>query len=126
MSLTEGMLDFIPSMARELPALVMGEPTTVDRLMFATSVCGWITDYAPDEDESWGRVLGDTRTHGVFVEAGVYCEDNPCVSIVEYENKCIRNAISFEGCTAEELADVGRVFLNAAIAVREGKNERCR
>ncbi|WP_274532506.1 hypothetical protein [Corynebacterium diphtheriae] len=44
MSLTEGMLDFIPSMARELPALVMGEPTTVDRLMLATSVCGWITD----------------------------------------------------------------------------------
>lgn len=76
--------------------------------------------------ESWGRVLGDTRTHGVFVEAGVYCEDNPCVSIVEYKNKCIRNAISFEGCTAEELADVGRVFLNAAIAVRKGKNERCR
>ncbi|CAB0542594.1 hypothetical protein CIP107521_00692 [Corynebacterium diphtheriae] len=120
MTYTEAMLDFIPSMARELPALVMGEPTTVDRLMLATSVCGWITDYAPGEGESWVRVLGDTRTHGVLIEADVYCKDNPCVSIVEYENKCIRNAISFEGCTAEELADVGRVFLNAAIAARRG------
>lgn len=118
---TEAMLDFIPSMARELPALVMGERTTTDRLLLAASVCGWIIDYAPGEDEAWGRVLGDTRTHGVLIEADIYCKDNPCVSIVEYKNKCIRNAISFEGCTAEELADIGRVFLNAAIAARGGR-----
>lgn len=121
MNHTEGMLDFIPDMARELPALVTGERTTVDRLMLAASVCGWITDYEPHEDESWARVVGNTRTHGVLIEADIYCKDNPCVSIVEYENKCIRNTISFAGCTAEELADIGRVFLNAAIAARGGR-----
>lgn len=125
MNHTEGMLDFIPDMARELPALVTGERTTVDRLMLAASVCGWITDYEPHEDESWARVVGNTRTHGVYVEADICYADTPCMSIIEYENKKIKNAITFEGCTAEELADIGRVFLNAAIAVREAENE-CR
>lgn len=46
MSKTTGkILEFIPDMAQELPALVIGEPTTVDRLMLAASVCGWVMDY---------------------------------------------------------------------------------
>lgn len=127
MTHTEGMLDFIPDMAQELPSLVMGEPTTVDRLMLAASVCGWITDYERCDGATWGRGAGDKRKHGVVVEAGIDDDDKPFALMVEYENKEIKNAICFdEGCTAEDLADIGRVFLNAAIAARGGRNERRR
>lgn len=124
MTHTEGMLDFIPSMAQELPALVMGESTTVDRLMLAASVCGWITDYERCDGATWGRGAGDKRKHGVVVESGIDDDGKPFVLMVEYENKEIINAICFdEGCTAEDLADIGRVFLNAAIAVREAEKD---
>lgn len=120
MTYTEAMLDFIPSMAQELPALVMGERTSADRLLSAASVSGWITDYRRCDGATWGRCAGDKRKHGVVVESGIDDDGKPFVLMVEYENKEIKNAICFdEGCTYEELADIGRVFLNAAIAVRD-------
>lgn len=111
------ILNFIPSMAQELPALVAGEPTTVDRLMLAASICGWITDLPMDYDrEGWPVIIyrDDERYSYMAVTKngiGIYdvTEGNTAVA-------------TYPDLPAETLADLGRAFLNAAIAKHQQEN----
>lgn len=112
------ILDFIPDMAQELPALAAGEETTIDRLMLAAAICGWITDYEPCDWQTWGRGLGDPDKLGVAAEAGINEGGKAFAMMIERENKDLKTAIIINDCTSEELADLGRVFLNAAIEKR--------
>lgn len=122
-TMTQKILDFIPDMAQELPSLITGEPTSIDRLMLAAGICGWITDYQPADTTLWGRTLGDRDTHALVLETGT--EDNHgFVLALKWENGELVKTIDYTGCTAEELADLGRAFLNAALAKHQQERRK--
>lgn len=116
---TATYLDVIPSIAAELPALVAGEPTTVDRLMLAAGVCGWITDMSPVDDDpnQWCRWLDDTHQGPVYVSvyAPTTSEEQGMLSVYIPNNSM---GVALTGLSSTDLADIGRAFLNAAIATR--------
>lgn len=114
---TEAVLDFIPDMAQELPSLVSGEPTTVDRLMLAASVCGWITDLPMHDDrEGWPvntSSAGETSMISALTTGDVFIyKHNP-------DSDTDHFAIGLADLPVETLADLGRAFINAAIAKHE-------
>lgn len=115
MSVTGEILDFIPYMADKFP-----HPIAERRKMMGASVCKWIADYDPCDWATWERTLGDYE-HRVDVESGIDEDGKPFALMIEWENLDLKKYVVFEGCTSEDLADIGRVFLNAAIAARRAE-----
>lgn len=86
-------------------------------------LCEWVEDYEPSEPDAWARHLSHGGSNTV-IHAGIDEDGDTFVLMVEYENIRLKSASLFEGATAEELADVACVFLNAAIAARRLEKSR--
>lgn len=110
-------LDFIPSMAEELPSIIAGEKTTVDRLMLSAGVCGWVMD-APSEDvEDYGSKIHRAKVEMMdgyeTVEIDRYPDSTFGISLVRDSHDTL-DIVCFSDLTREELAEIGRACLKLA------------
>lgn len=110
-------LDFIPSMAEELPSIIAGGETTVDRLMLSAGLCGWVMD-APSEDvNDFGskihRAKVEMRDGDETVEIDRYPDSTFGISLVRGSHGTL-DIVCFSNLTREELSEIGRACIKIA------------